>query len=90
MSPDETADMLSSVEMDVLASLLIAGDNTPSNIADDTDRHKTSVSDRLSDLQAKGLVENKGRGVWTLTISGANLARTVIRHRRKNGEDPPL
>jgi len=80
--------MLSSVEMDVLVSLLLDGDNTPSNIARNTDRHKTSVSERLADLEDKSLVQSKGGGVWTLTLRGAHMAQTILRHREENGENP--
>jgi predicted transcriptional regulator len=69
--------MLSAVESEILVDLLLNGDNVPSNIADNIDRHKTSVSRSLSSLESEDLVDNKGRGVWTLTVAGASLARTI-------------
>jgi predicted transcriptional regulator len=82
--------MLSAVEMDILSNLLTHGDNTPGNIAENTGRHQTSISSRLADLDDKCLVESKGRGVWTLTIEGGNMAQTILDHRRKEGCDPDL
>lgn len=72
--------MLSSVESEILVNILTNGDNVPSNIADNIGRHQTSVSRSLSSLEDEGLVENKGRGVWTLTVSGASLARVVMKN----------
>ena len=67
----------SPVEMDVLIDLLIHGDNVPANIADNTGRHSKSISRRLPDLEDRGLVKNKGRGVYTLTPEGIDMARTL-------------
>jgi Mn-dependent DtxR family transcriptional regulator len=69
--------MLTSVDRELLADLLMHGDNVPSNISDNIERHPTSVSQRLSELEDMGLVRNKGRGVWTLTAPGANMARSL-------------
>ena len=71
--------MLTAVDRDVVVNLLINGDNLPSNIAENTDRHVTSVSRRLAELDDQGLAENKGSGVWTLTLDGIVVARTVRR-----------
>lgn len=69
--------MLSPVARDALVDLLIHGDNVPSNIAANTDRHPKSVSKRLSDLEDDGLVENKGSGVYALTLEGIAIARRL-------------
>ena len=69
--------MLSPVERDVLVDLLTHGDNVPGNIADNTDRHPKSVSKRLKSLEEKELIENKGRGVYTLTMDGIAVARRL-------------
>ena len=65
---------LTKTEMDVLNDLERNGDNVPGNIADNTGRHEKSVSRVLSQgsesLQGRGLVETKGRGVWTITEQG--------------------
>jgi Mn-dependent DtxR family transcriptional regulator len=73
--------MLSPVEIDVLRDLLIHGDNVPANIAENTGRHPKSVSKRLPDLESRGLIRNKGHGVWTLTAEGLDAAQTL------HGED---
>ena len=70
-------DMLSPVDRDAIVDLLEHGDNSPRNIADNTDRNASSVSRRLGILEEKGIVKNKGSGVWTLTYEGILMARTV-------------
>jgi Mn-dependent DtxR family transcriptional regulator len=65
---------LSPVEQELLSALLTDGDNVPGNLADLTGRHPKSVSRSLSNLEDRGLVRTKGRGVWTLTQEGAELA----------------
>lgn len=77
MTIDES--MLTAVDRDVVVDLLVHGDNLPSNIADNTGRHVTSVSRRLAELDDQGFVYNKGSGVWTLTLDGIVVARTVRR-----------
>lgn len=85
--PREPLDeMLTAVEMDILVDLLVHGDNTPSNLADNTGRHKTSVSQRLPELEERDLVRNKGRGVWSLTEPGANMAVSIRSDRAADGE----
>jgi len=68
---------LSDAEKDVLLCLSRKGDNIPANIADETGLHSKSVSRILSGsegLEEKDLIENKGRGVWTLTEVGQEIA----------------
>lgn len=69
--------MLSPVEIEVLRDLLVNGDNVPANTAENVDRHAKSASRSLSNLEEDGLVENKGRGVWTLTPEGVEAARSL-------------
>lgn len=71
--------MLSSVDREVLIALLIGGDDTPANLSDIADRHYQSVQKRLSELEEMGLVVSKGRGVYSLTIEGAQTARALYR-----------
>lgn len=68
---------LTPVERDILVDLLTNGDNVPANIAENCDRHAKSVSYRLSDLVECSLVRNKGNGVYTLTVEGAQSARAL-------------
>lgn len=69
----------SPVKRAVLVDLLINGDNTPKNIADNTGKHRTTVNERLQDLEDDGFVENKGSGVYALTLEGIAAARAVRR-----------
>jgi predicted transcriptional regulator len=73
-------EMLTSVEREVLVDLLIHGDNGPKNIADNIERHNTSVSRDLAELAEEDLVVNKGRGVWSLEPDGVQFARSIKRH----------
>ena len=68
---------LSPVERAILSCLLNEGDNVPANIADETDFHSKSISRSLANLEDRGHVENKGRGVYRLTTSGLDLAELV-------------
>jgi predicted transcriptional regulator len=69
--------MLSQVERAILSDLLSHGDNVPGNIADNTGHHPKSISRSLSDLDDDNLVKSKGRGVWTLTDRGQEIAEKV-------------
>ena len=61
----------------ILVDLLLNGDNAPSNIAENTDYHSKSVQKRLKELEKDGFIENKGSGVYTLTLEGIATARTI-------------
>jgi len=63
----------------VLVDLLLNGDNTPKNLADNTGKHQKSISNKMADLEEEGLVLNKGGGVYTLTIEGMQAARAIRR-----------
>lgn len=68
MSPTPT-------EMEILRDLQQNGDNVPANVADNIDRHAKYVIVKLSDLADRGLVLNKGRGVYTLSPDGREYVR---------------
>ncbi|WP_425548280.1 winged helix-turn-helix transcriptional regulator [Actinoplanes cyaneus] len=74
--------MLTASDRDILIDLLNNGDNSPSNIADNIDRHSKTVSERLSTLEDEGYVVPKGSGgVWTMTERGLHSAQILNRHR---------
>ena len=75
---------LSPVERSILVTLHESGDNVPANIAEQTDHHSKSVSRSLSDLEDRGHVKNKGRGVWSLTYSGVDLAELLKEMDNRN------
>lgn len=62
--------------MEILHHLQRNGDNVPANIADGIERHAKYVTKKMRDLEERGLVENKGRGVYTLSPDGRELARS--------------
>jgi DNA-binding MarR family transcriptional regulator len=75
------------VERDILYHLLIHGDDSSGNIADETERDRSGVSKRLKALEDDGLVREKGRGVYCLTLAGIAAAREIARSRDR--DDPP-
>lgn len=70
-------DMLSQVDQEILVALLVDGANTPKNISDIIDRHHQSVMSRLDPLLEDDLIQNKGRGVYELTVAGLESARVL-------------
>lgn len=85
---------LSPVMQETLIDLHEHGDNVPANIGDNIGRHSNSVSRalrRMVDDYDPPLVRNKqGRGVWTLTDRGLDLAerlRTVQDVARDDDND---
>lgn len=68
---------LTSVEREILVELLVRGDNVPGNIAESIGRSRPYVSETLSELEEKDLVDHKGRGVYRLSEYGLAVARTV-------------
>ena len=68
---------LSEADIAILVDLIRHGDNTPSNIAQNVDKSRVHVQNRISDLEEEGLTMNKGGGVWTLTPDGAELAAAL-------------
>jgi len=75
------------VESEALISLLLRGDLLPVEIADDHGRHPSSVSRSLRKLKQRGLVADKGRGVYELTAPGVGEARRVLRVRAEEVAD---
>lgn len=72
---------LSPVMQETLIDLYVHGANIPANIGDNIDRHANSVSRALrkhtEDENSPTLVRNKGRGVWTLTDRGEEVAERL-------------
>lgn len=74
--------MLSDADREILVDLLVNGDNSSGNIADNIERHPTTVTRRLKFLDEEmGYVVSKGRGVWRLTPKGLNAAQTINQHQ---------
>lgn len=73
---------LSPVEQEIVITLLLRGDCLPVTVADDHDRHPSSVSRSLSALESRGIVAEKDRAVYTLTVSGFRIARSLLRSSR--------
>lgn len=80
--PEPDASMLSEVDAAVLVDLLEHGDNTPRNVSDNVEASRQYVSDRLGELEGRGLVESKGAGVYTLTREGLRTAQIVRRSQQ--------
>ena len=72
---------LTPTERDILVHLLLRGDDRAVNIAEHEDRHRVSVSQRAADLEDKGLIRNKGNGVYALTRDGVTVARDILADR---------
>jgi predicted transcriptional regulator len=70
--------MSTSAQRAIIVDLLNNGDNVPANIAENTGYSREHVQRSLSDLEDKGLVSNKGRGVWELTDKGQESARDAV------------
>jgi DNA-binding IclR family transcriptional regulator len=74
----------SPVKRAVLVDLLLHGDNTPANISQNTGKHRSNVNTRLQELESNGYVENKGGGVYALTLEGISAARAIRRLEDQN------
>ncbi|AFD04022.1 ORF1 [Halogeometricum pleomorphic virus 1] len=68
---------ISPVEKSILVHLHTQGDDIASNIADSRGHHPSSVSRSASNLSDRGLLDNKGRGVYRLTEDGREIARRL-------------
>jgi predicted transcriptional regulator len=63
--------MLSPTSRAILISLYEEGDNVPSNLGEEVDRHRTTVSDYLrEELKPRGWVECPNHPVYRLTREG--------------------
>lgn len=71
------SEMMTETEMLALSDLIVHGDNVPSNIADNIDRSRSAVTKAMPELEERGLVENKGRGVYRLTWEGFRRAQQI-------------
>lgn len=69
---------MNTTEREILVHLREKGDNIPSNIADAIDRHSGSVQRSIGELESRELVENKGRGVYTLTEKGDEASESLV------------
>jgi Mn-dependent DtxR family transcriptional regulator len=75
---DEEPDWLTDLDRDICSVLDSTEIMTPALIAKNIDGNRSSVSRRLSTLEAGGLVEKVERGHYKLTEEGFDkLARTV-------------
>lgn len=77
----ETIDSLTDLDKDVLVNLGRRGPNLTGQIAKNVGAHPKSVSRTVSggesredSLSKRGLVCDKGGGVWTLTVEGWEVA----------------
>jgi len=73
---------LTPTEREVLVSLSREhgdGDNIQTNLADSTGRSSRSVSRAVERLLDRGLVRNKGRGVYRLSEEGREVADRLDR-----------
>jgi Mn-dependent DtxR family transcriptional regulator len=68
--------MLPPTKLEILKDLQVNGDNVPANIAENIDRHPKYVTRSLTELEDDGYVINKGRGVYTLSPDGREVARS--------------
>jgi predicted transcriptional regulator len=66
----ENPDWLTEMDIQILDALARGLTLTPSIIADNTDRSRAGVSQRLSTLQAAGYVEKIDRGKYEITEEG--------------------
>lgn len=70
MVNEDAPEWLTEMDMEILQFLEIENVYTPSIVAENIDRSREGVSNRLSALQAGGLVEKEGRGKYRLTTDG--------------------
>ncbi|WP_435066257.1 MarR family transcriptional regulator [Halobaculum sp. EA56] len=76
---EDDYDWLTDVDMEILDVLMYSElVLTPTVIADNIGRSRSSVSRRLNALQAGGLVEKEGRGKYRISELGAGLLMSGI------------
>ncbi len=69
--------MLTPVEREILVDLLVHGDNLSGNVTENIERSRQHVSKTMGKLEDRRLVRDKGKGVYTLTLSGTEVAREL-------------
>lgn len=63
---------------EILVHLYVNGvSDLPANIADNINRSRSGISQKLPELEEQGFVKPKGRGVWRLTGEGASYAASI-------------
>lgn len=70
---------LTSVERSILVTLLLSGDDKPSNISKKSDFTRSAVARRCNNLEEEGLIYEKGGGIYTLTNAGVQVAQNLAR-----------
>jgi len=73
MSDGTQPDWITSVDREILGVLNMNLTLTPSIIAENIDRSRSSVSRRLNTLTAGGLVEKVDRGKYRITETGVDV-----------------
>ena len=73
--PRIVVSVVSETDEELLIDLLKHGDNVRGNLAENIGRNDSHVSERLANLRERSLVEDKGRGVWSLTRRGVRIAQ---------------
>lgn len=73
MSDGTQPDWITKVDREILSVLNMNLTLTPSIIAENIDRSRSSVSRRLNTLTAGGLVEKVDRGKYKITRTGVDL-----------------
>lgn len=73
MDKEETPDWLTNMDEEILEILSSNLTLSPSIIAENIDRSREGVSNRLNSLQAGGLVEKVDRGKYRLTSEGEKV-----------------
>jgi len=63
-------------EREILRYLQLNGDDIPANVADGIGRHSKYVTQKMRDLEDRGYLVNKGRGVYTLSPDGREWVRS--------------
>jgi Mn-dependent DtxR family transcriptional regulator len=74
---------MNETERRTLVDLIENGDNIPKNIANNVDRHVGSIRRAVAKLEEKGLIKNKGGGVYTLTERGREATSSLVKFVEK-------
>lgn len=74
---------MNETEQKTLTDLMKNGDNIPKNIAENVDRHAGSIRRAAANLEERGLIKNKGGGVYTLTEKGEEATCSLVKFVEK-------